>query len=169
MEKVIFGRYPQEENGDYLDLSWRVLSRTEKGTLMITEKIIDCKPFNTDWRNCCWQTSTIRSWLKNEFVKVAFSADEKKRVKDIFLLDNEQASSYFANDEDRLATPTEYAKKQGILQYDGNKKSMWWLRSVTDNQTHVSFVNYDGFIFVFGRKANATNYGIRPAIFLGEE
>lgn len=169
METIIFGNYPQGKNGEIAPLVWRVLDSTEQGMIIITEKVIDCKPFNENGKSCLWDTCSLRSWLENEFIFKAFSEKEKERIQSIFLLNNEDAYKYFDGDGDRLASPTDYAKEQGVLEYDGNKKSWWWLRSVTDNQTHVSFVNYDGFIFVFGRKANAKNYGIRPAIFLTEK
>jgi len=166
METIIFGKYPQGKNGEIAPLVWRVLDCTEKGIVIITEKIIDCKPFNENGKSCLWDTCSLRLWLENEFMSNAFSADEKERIQRIFLLNNEEVYKYFDGDEDRLAAPTDYAKEQGVLEYDGNKKSWWWSSTVNSEKTHAAFISYDGFLFRFGRKGNATNYGVRPAILL---
>ncbi len=166
MEKVIFGKYPQGKNGEVLPLSWLVLAKTEKGTLMITEKVIDCKPFNESGKAWLWDTCTLRSWLQKDFCATAFSAAEMQNVNDVFLLDANEANTYFSCGEDRLAKPTEYAKARGVLEYDGNKTSWWWVRSRGHAATHVNFVNYDGYVFGPGRNGGAKNYGVRPAILV---
>jgi len=84
METIIFGKYPQGKNGEIAPLVWRVLDCTEKGIVIITEKIIDCKPFNENGKSCLWDTCSLRLWLENEFMSNAFSADEKERIQRIF-------------------------------------------------------------------------------------
>lgn len=168
MDNIFYGRYPYGKNGETQPLEWQVLERDVNGTLLITKDVIECLPINNKEGKWAWETCSLRSWLCDCFFTKAFTEDERARIEKIFLLDNQQVYKYFPRMEDRLAKPTPYAIQQGVLEYDGNKKSMWWVSSYGIGQlkTHASFVSYDGFLFEVGRRATATKYGVRVTIYL---
>ena len=69
---VWFGNYWQNDtNGDGTadtsdgkePIKWRVLYATSDDLFLISESLLDAKPFNTTSSDVTWEESTIRSWL----------------------------------------------------------------------------------------------------------
>ncbi|MEE1010430.1 MAG: DUF6273 domain-containing protein, partial [Acutalibacteraceae bacterium] len=172
----------QDDNGYYTDtaywfvyepLKWRVLDPNDG--LILCESIIDAQAFSntyyfkssaSDYRysgfnskyctnySSDYETSSIRSWLNDDFYNIAFTDQEKERIgittldnrccspsyprldsvttdDKVFLLsyDEVQNPSYgFSNDPDqsvtRYAKATAYAKCQGV--WVGNTDSAAW-------------------------------------------
>ncbi len=101
---ITFGRYPQESDTPE-PIEWRVLDMNDNGQiLIISEKVLDAKPYNMtshyiDWEDITidntiitWENSTIRSWLNgydvfynndginfrsDNFIDAAFTAEEQ--------------------------------------------------------------------------------------------
>lgn len=48
--------------------------------LLVSEKILDAKPYNVKFSDVTWETSTARSWLNKDFYNNAFSLLEKSRI-----------------------------------------------------------------------------------------
>ncbi len=79
----------QDDNGYYINTSywfkyepikWRVLSNTNGELFVMSEKILDAKPYNGKYDKATWETCSMRSWLKTDFYKTAFSLIESKRI-----------------------------------------------------------------------------------------
>lgn len=77
---VSFGRYPQNSYAPE-PIAWRILDIINGSALMISESLIDCRPYNDTRDPVSWEDSTLRRWLNSEFLNTAFSADEQKRIK----------------------------------------------------------------------------------------
>ncbi len=140
-----FGRYPQGANGEVKPITWRVLQREADHLLVIAEQGLEYKPFNTEDSVVTWSDCTLRCWLNDEFMNVAFTESERSCVLKtsiannvepntddyVFLLSVDEARSLFANDRVRRAEPTEYAvancEADDEYEYDG--RCWWWLRS----------------------------------------
>ena len=168
MGNILLGNYPYDKNGTKKPLEWKAIKETDKGTILITKDVIDHLSINNQDGEWAWETCSLKTWLHETFFTQAFSEEEKLKIKEIFILDNQQIYEYLPTMEDRLAEPTEYAVKRGVMRYDGNRKAMWWVRSygIGNLKTHATFVSYDGFFFNVGRRANAKKYGVRVAILL---
>ena len=97
-EKITFGHYEQDNdtsNGKE-PISWIVLDRKSNGEmLIISEKVLDTKPYNTKDTSITWEKSTIRSWLNgygasyntvgtsftsSNFINTAFTTAEKAKI-----------------------------------------------------------------------------------------
>ena len=94
---ITFGHYEQDNdtsNGKE-PIEWRVLEVTNSSYLIISEKVLDVKPYNTTSTSITWEKSTIRSWLNgydasyntvgndytsDNFIDTAFTAEEKARI-----------------------------------------------------------------------------------------
>ena len=92
---ITFGRYPQESDTPE-PIEWRVLDMNDNGQiLIISEKVLDAKPYNTTNLYITWENSTIRSWLNgydasynkvgidftsDNFIDTAFTAEEKSII-----------------------------------------------------------------------------------------
>ena len=97
-ETITFGAYEQDNNtaNGKERITWRVLDRkSNEQLLVISEKVLDAKPYNTTNISITWEKSTIRSWLNgyaasyntvgtsftgNNFIDTAFTAEEKSKI-----------------------------------------------------------------------------------------
>lgn len=159
---IKFGKYPQGENGEVKPIEWLVLEVKPDEALLISRYGIECKRYldpkytRSNWRDC-----TLREWLNNDFVGLAFSEEEEKKIKysitgkhsyikyvtkdwntikdKVFCLDSTEVTWYFKHDDnDRKCKPSEY-----IIKRKRDKKiylrgflsgySYWWLRSDTES------------------------------------
>ena len=153
MQKELFefGAYYDKSADVKEPILWRALDRDGDYTFAVTEFCIDKKPYNNDFSTTSWEECSLRSWLNNEFYNLAFSEEEKARIKTttvptsfnpstfmssgdptedkIFLLSLEDVlGGLFNGDEDAIAKPTEYAISQGVVELDGGA-CYWWLRT----------------------------------------
>ncbi len=122
-DRVSFGRYPQGPNGEVEPIIWRVLKRDSDGFPVISEKGLDAKPYNKKLVDITWADCTLRRWLNEEFVSMAFNELEQSLIKTsnlsnnagprtcdrIFLLSVGEAVKFFADSKDRRAQSTAYA------------------------------------------------------------
>ncbi len=185
---ITFGSYEQDavyNNGEE-DVEWRVLNKTGSQVLLISRKVLDCKPFQNVYSSVRWNSSDIRSWLNSSFFDVAFSSDEKsyivsKTITDeanlktgipagnstqdhVFLLSISEAEKYFDSNGDRLAEATDYALLQGAVPNKGYV--WWWLRTPGDGTDHAAAVSHVGGMFRSGDRVSRTDFGVRPCIWI---
>ena len=156
-EYVSFGRYEQDnniENGPEA-IEWLVLDVQDGKSLLVSRYALDTVPYNTSYEPVTWETSSIRTWLNNDFSAAAFSSAEKDAILEsevdnsmaqgnseytapggsntqdrVFLLSCGEVFRYFGADEVRKCSPTAYAISRGAwTSPDEAKTSGWWLRS----------------------------------------
>ncbi len=82
---VTFGQYPQGANGEVEPLEWRVLAIEGDTALLLTEKCVDCLPYDDDDKSGevggnTWEFSDLRSWVNGEFLDTAFDSDERSQI-----------------------------------------------------------------------------------------
>ena len=193
-DKIPFGRYPQGANGEIEPLMWRVLAVESGRALLITDKLIDCVRYHETDTKVTWETCSLRRWMNNEFINKAFSSSEQMLIvtvtipnqksgifglkegnstsDKIFALSINEAKKYFHNDNDRMAAPTGYAKKQGCWTRDiyslptGEKPGWWWLRSPGYVSNLAAYVYAGGCIELHGLYVNILKVAVRPAFWL---
>jgi len=153
VRKIIqFGSYEQDNNTDNgkEKINWYVLLVKNGKALLLSEKILDCKPYNETNTDVTWETCTLRTWLNNDFYNSAFSSAEQARIvksnvvnennpwfgivggnntnDKIFLLSFSEAmntaygfSSDYSNfDTARRAQGTDFAINNGLDVYNGD-------------------------------------------------
>ncbi|MBR0161004.1 MAG: serine/threonine protein kinase [Oscillospiraceae bacterium] len=188
---VSFGSYEQDndmENGSE-PLEWQILDMNGNTRLLISRNTLDCQPFNTGGNaaSVTWETSTLRSWLNDEFFESAFLPEDQAaillttvnnnhrqaytdfRAADVpdtedrlFLLSYAEAWKYFQIDQDRTCDSSRYASSQGVYVNKDNKNSPWWLRSLGNGKGYASFVYTDGTLW--SGPVNSAYYGsVSPA------
>jgi len=59
--------------------TWRVLDVQDGKALLITEKIIEKRPYNVEYTAVTWETCTLRAYLNGEFYN-KFSAVDRARI-----------------------------------------------------------------------------------------
>ena len=189
-----FGNYPQGENGEEEPIEWRVLTVDGDKALVISEKLLDCVLYNEKYVNVTWETCTLRKWMNGEFINKAFSSSDQAKIATvtnqnldnpeynteggnatqdkIFALSIDEVNQYFSNDDDRMAAPTGYAKKQGAYVSDsyslpsGEKTGWWWLRSPGDYGYDAALVLCSGYFNQDGYDVGRFSGCVRPAFWL---
>ena len=185
---ITFGRYEQDNdlsNGQE-EIEWQVLDVQDGKALVISKYGLDCQPYNTEWEDVTWETCTLRSWLNNEFINAAFSAEEQEKIPtvtvsadknldcdtdpgnatqdQIFLLSIPEVIKYcFSSNAELICTPTDYAVENGV--YTNSGACWWWLRSPGYNQVTAASVGTDGGIGS-GADVSDDSHAVRPAMWI---
>ena len=81
-ETMKFGAwYTYDKTGKSKDkLRWHILKKSKNRALLITEDIIDVRPFHNNDEDVSWSDSDLRKWLNDIFYNEAFSEEEKKYI-----------------------------------------------------------------------------------------
>lgn len=192
---IVFGTYEQDNdttNGKE-DIEWLVLAKKGNRILVISDKALDCHPYNSSYTDVTWENCTLRKWLNNDFINAAFSDDENAMIptvtvsadknpeydtdpgnatKDkVFLLSIVEAEKYFASDEARECILTEYAISNGAWTSDsytegGKATYLWWLRSPGYYQIYAADVLIGGDVYEDGYGVNHGDRAVRPAMWI---
>ena len=167
--------------GDIIEFGgydWRVLDVQGGRALLLSEYVIDHRPYHNTREAVTWEHSDMRNWLNNEFFN-SFSAADKTQIAQtrvvntvdgaagsndtydmIFLLSLEEVINYFGGsgqyDDNRIARNLD------------NIPSQWWLRSLGDHESFASFVSSDGGfgLFIGDIVIFDPEGGVRPALWL---
>ncbi len=193
-DRFTFGNYKQGAYGEIRPIEWRVLSVSDGKALLISDKILDCLPYNRSDVGVSWENSTLRGWLNTDFLGEAFSSSEQSRIvtvnnqnpnnpktntyggsstsDKVFCLDCQQAQSYFSNSFDRMAAPTEYTINKGgyvSTTYSigtGEHTGWWWLRTPGSASDQACMVDSAGAIRTGGLSVGRREGTVRPALWI---
>ena len=186
-EYVKFGSYPQNNGNSKEPIEWLVLEVSGDEALLVSRYGLDCKPYNEEYTDITWENCDLQKWLNNDFLKEAFSGEERERIKlsevvnddnrkygprggnntrdRVFCLSLAEAEQYFKNDSERRCQPTAVAKAHGAYVSDDGY-CWWWLRSPGHNQRSASYVGTDGALHPGGHYVSSVNRAVRPALRL---
>lgn len=194
---VYFGTYEQDNdtsNGKE-NIEWRVLAKENSRVLVISDKALDCQPYNSSYtEEVTWENCSLRKWLNGTFLNKAFSTEEQAQIQNttvsadnnpqystnpgnattdkVFLLSINEVEKYFNSDEARKCAPTAYAKAQGASTSDtfktpsGAATCWWWLRSPGDDQSSAAYVYFGGDVFELGNYVFSGLNAVRPAMWI---
>ena len=181
-------KYHKTEAGyfKYEPIKWRVLQSENQEAFLLSDVILDNQPYNENYEDITWEESSLRTWLNGEFIKRAFSDEEKEKINiteivnqdnpdygteggnntsdKIFLLSlaevdkNEDGKKYgFLNDETRKCKANSFSEMEIMF---------WWLRSPGDYSYRAAGVRYDGWVDRYGYDVSNYSGGVRPALHL---
>lgn len=190
-----FGSYEQDNdpsNGQE-EIEWLVIAKEKERILVVSRYALDCKPYNTEDADVTWETSSLRSWLNNDFINTAFSDEEKEWIPTVtvpadenpewdyftdsgnatqdkvFLLSIAEANKYFDSDSERQCKSTNYVAANGVTE-NHSGFCVWWLRTPGADQDRVACVYYGGGIDMQGpsaqHNAGSTDPAVRPALWI---
>jgi len=175
------------------DFSWLVLDEQGGRLLVLCEKVIEQRPYNTKFIDVTWETSSLRQYLNGEFFE-HFSAKEKARILEtripnnnnlwfntkggnnttdrVFLLSLGEVVKYFG-DSGQLANQPPDARRIKD-EYNSARVATglddagvwWWLRSPGFYGLNAAYVNNGGWIYLDGNNVNLYGGGVRPAMWL---
>jgi len=192
-DRIALGTYPQTADGrDRTPIRWRVLRSEGARLFLLSDQILDCRPYHELQAAVNWDGSSLRRWLNEWFFLRAFSAAEQQMIQPIpcggriadgdrvFLLSEEETNELPASC--RGTTGTAYARSvrpgSRLYVYDksveenysgtGDERlgcSWWWLRSGGNRPDRACFVGTRGSVRHYG-SVSLICYGVRPAIWL---
>ena len=181
---IKFGSYPQQEGDSKEPIEWLILEMEGNEALLISRFGLDRKRYHNNKTDMVWEKSDLRRWLNDDFLKNAFSEEERQRIivsevpnynnhlygtnggfytwDQIFCLSIEEAKSYFKSNDERRCQSTALLKAQRIHVNEEGYCS-WWLRSPGIHQNYASYVMYDGDIVENGFDLNCSDV-VRPCL-----
>lgn len=149
--------------------------------LCISRYAIDAKEFDSRGRDI-YSNSDIRNRLygatgEGEFFTSTFTDAEKAVIKSVkiddtmtdkvFLLSEDEAETYFADDNARICTPTAYVRGMGARCNENYNSCTWWLRTPGCDDGYASVVDVNGSILLFpGEEVDHGSVTVRPALYL---
>ena len=194
-ERVSFGSYEQDNNtaNGPEKIEWLVLTKEDGKVLLISDKALDCQPYNTSLVDITWETCSLRQWLNDSFLNAAFNSAEQAMIADtnvsadknpqystnpgnattdkVFLLSIDEVNRYFDGDEARKCIPTAYAIANGAWTNTNYTKGgaatcCWWLRSPGYLQLFAALVDLGGLVADSGTYVDDDVDGVRPALWI---
>ena len=185
---VTFGSYPQQ-NDEKEPIEWLVLQEKNDKVLLLSRYCMASLQWNKERSDAVWETSDIRHWLNEDFLKTAFSEQEQSAIvasklnnRDqlgngtpvgadtedrVFLLSSIDALALLYN-EGYMVKPTPYAVRQGVY-VNPIGDCAWWLRSPGKIPTSPSYFNSHGDIGTRNHEVQETIIGVRPALWVNKE
>ena len=156
-------------------LDWIVLTAENGKALILSEKILEERPYHSPGGSVTWEECSLREFLNGSFYDDTFSAQEKKRILEtrltnqsgnstddrVFLLSVDEVNEYMG---DNAHTNMKNAKTAELL--TTGAPSWWWLRSSPGLNSHYAAnVNSDGNVYANGNLVRNA-IGVRPALWL---
>ena len=170
---ILYGRYYQ----DHIDqpITWRVLGVKDGRALLVSEFILDTRPFDTSSNE--WSSSDLHHWLNGAFFYDAFTEEERdailqnNREGSVFLLSRTELAnpSYgfnkdiYSTDRMRSASGTMYAYDNNLWNVKESDFTNYYARSKA-NSKNVDLVTSSGKIML--ARIDRDNVGVRPAIWI---
>ncbi len=186
---ITFGKYEQDNNlsNGKEPIAWRVLEVSGGKTLLLSDKNLDVKPYNTSRDSVTWESCTLRAWLNADFMGSAFTPTEASTIEQtpisnpdnptfgtaggattndkVFLLSLDEVNDNFTTDQSRYSHSTSYAIAQGATTYN-DSDGVWWLRSPGNSNVSATFVDFFGVVHVGGSDVEYIDYAVRPALWM---
>ena len=163
-KQVTLGRYAGQ------DITWRVLEEHGKMRLLFAERVLAQKPYNERYVDTSWRECSLRKWLNGEFLREAFSLEERTRILNT-RVDNPPNPRYYTNggmgSVDKLFALS-LGEAEAYLPADQDRASgmWWWLRSPGSNLLSAASVYADGSLYDTGINIDYTEGGVRPAMWI---
>ena len=150
---VVFGAYEQDGNAanGKEPLEWLVLAVNGDSLLLITLYGIEHMQFHSSLAKVTWETSALRNWLNNDFIRAAFSDAESASIKKttviaeknpeypnspagndtedkVFVLSVQEAESLFADNNARKCSPTAAAVAADPAAFSRMSSKPWYAK-----------------------------------------
>ena len=77
---------------EYAPMKWRVLRLDGSVAMLLSDRMPDVYPFNSEATDVCWEQCSLRRWLNGEFLNRAFSTSEQAAI---VTTDRENAPNYY--------------------------------------------------------------------------
>ena len=86
---IYFGNYYQSNSSTKEPIKWRVLSVNGNDAFLLADQNLDAKPYNNKRANVTWATCTLRTWLNDTFLNMAFTSAEQAAIKNTTVVNDD--------------------------------------------------------------------------------
>ena len=145
---LYFGTY----NGK--PIAWKILKTEDDKMLLITKEPIAEKPFHDEIKKVTWETSSLRAWLNEEFLK-SFSETQQDQILATNTGSVEDKIFLFSLDE-----MVDLVKSEKITFKTTDE---WWTRSSSEDG--IMYASSKGLVKAAGDQV-VRDKGVRPAIWI---
>ena len=186
-EEIVFGIYPQDDLRIPTGIEWNVVFENGNHALLLSKKCLDAYPYNKVKVETIWHNSDLRKWLNNEFLNSAFNSKDQLAILNntvpttqnprskansgteitdkVFILSHDEIFKYNLT-KAIICQATKYAISKGVFCGSDGTNAFWWLRTPGYTNESAMYVTSAGRIDELGYAVNASNKGIRPAIWV---
>jgi hypothetical protein len=178
---------------------WRVLAVQGRQALVISEKILESRPYHAQCGNITWANCSLRQYLNGEFLN-RFSASDKSKIvptsittlnnpwygtsggasvtDNIFLLSLEEVCRYFGDSRSNLAKKgsagSDYFiddknSQNRIAKFVQNDEANWWWLRSPGRDGYSAAFVYDDGYVFVNGDFVTYDIGVRPAFWLNLE
>jgi len=177
-------------------ITWRVLDAQGDKVLLISDKVLENRPYNVDRKDITWENCTLRKYLNGEFYDKLgnmrsfiaptnnqnhnnpwFGTNGGNATTDkVFLLSLDEVCRYFGDSTANLrkgkgATGSDYYiedsnNQNRIAKNNKDEACWWWLRSPGSGAGYAARVGDGGGVYVRGYGVVRGDGGVRPALWL---
>ncbi len=188
---VEFGMYEQDNNkkNGPEPIEWRVVKETDGVLILLSEKALDCQPYEKDiindydsyyddyddhavYKSVSWSSCSLRNWLNSSFYSDAFISNDKKQLVQMngdrvaVPAENVMSTPNTSYYEYRECEPTPYAVVEGAFKDGKNGPCIWWTSTPGKSTGSALAVNEDGKVQSNGYWANSDAIAVRPVIYV---
>lgn len=182
-----------QEDVQFGNYTWEVLDVQDGKALLLTEDIIEFRPYHKSCTEITWADSDIRSYLNSDFITNSFTEEEQQKIVEtaittpdnewfnveggedtmdkVFLLSIDEVVRYFGdsgqlengNPDSEYFIDDEY--NEGRIAYNEGVAEWWFLRSPGGEAGRAADMSDVGTIILYGDCTNA-GHGTRPALWV---
>lgn len=145
-DTIYFGTYNDNP------IAWKILKTESNKMLLITEKPIAEKPFTDDVKKVTWETSSLRTWLNEEFIN-SFSVDQQNQIL--------STDTGVSNDKVFLLSVDEIVDLAKTVKFSTEEE--WWTR--TSAETGIKYMTATDWVISKGDQV-LRDKGVRPTIWI---
>lgn len=140
--------------GTYNDkpIAWKIMKTESNKMLLLAEKPIAQKPFTDDIKKITWETSSLRTWLNDEFIN-SFSVEQQNQI----------ISTTMGNTNDKvfLLSVDEIVELAKTVRFKTEEE--WWTSTSAENG--IKYMTATGWVISKGDQV-VRDKGVRPAIWI---
>lgn len=167
---VLLGRRAEKKNTAERPIPWRVLLREEDRLLLLCEECVAMLPYHRELAEVDWKSCTLRAWLNQVFLPLAFPPAERARIckRPVSTPGNPiYGTSGGGEAEDYLFLPSAEELRRWLPEESRRAVGRWtWTRSPGFDGSFALTVTPDGSISKVGTFVDAEDCGVRPALWL---
>ncbi len=172
-DRVFLGRRAEKKNAAARPIPWRILQREADGLLLLCEEAVATLPYHPELEEVTWEGCALRRWLNEVFLPLAFTPEERARIRKGTLSNPDNllyGTPGGADTEDALFVPAADELRAWLPKEKQRALGQWyWTRTPGHDNSFTLAVTPDGAISKVGTFVDAEDYGVRPALWIEEK
>lgn len=143
---IYFGTYNSKP------IAWKIIKTETDKKLLLAEEPIAQKPFTDEIKKVTWETSSLRTWLNEEFIQ-SFSSEQQNQILETNTGKEKDKVFLLSVDEMEALSYTVLFKTS----------DEWWTRTATDDG--IMYTSPTGWVIASGDQV-VRDKGVRPSIWI---